>query len=55
MDSRTIAIGDIHGCSVALNTLLEAVRPRQADIIVTLGDYINRGPDSKGASTGSST
>jgi serine/threonine protein phosphatase 1 len=48
MDSRTIAIGDIHGCSAALDALLEAIRPRPGDIIVTLSDYINRGPDSKG-------
>ena len=48
MRSRTIAIGDIHGCSVALDALLEAIRPRPADYVVTLGDYINRGPDSRG-------
>jgi serine/threonine protein phosphatase 1 len=48
MKPRTIAIGDIHGCSAALDALLEAIRPRQEDLIVTLGDYINRGPDSKG-------
>jgi serine/threonine protein phosphatase 1 len=48
MDSRTIAIGDIHGCSAALNALLEAIRPRPADIVVTLGDYINRGANSSG-------
>jgi len=45
---RTIAVGDIHGCSAALGALLEAIRPRPEDCIVTLGDYINRGPDSKG-------
>jgi serine/threonine protein phosphatase 1 len=45
---RTIAIGDIHGCSAALEALLEAIRPRPDDTIVTLGDYINRGLDSKG-------
>jgi len=48
MKSRTIAIGDIHGCLAALDALLEAVRPRPEDVIVTLGDYINRGPDSRG-------
>jgi len=45
---RTIAIGDIHGCSAALDALLEAIRPRHDDCIITLGDYINRGPDSRG-------
>src|SRR3954465_7665924 len=48
MPARTIAIGDIHGCSAALAALLAAIRPRPEDTIVTLGDYINRGPDSKG-------
>jgi serine/threonine protein phosphatase 1 len=48
MKPRTIAIGDIHGCSAALDALLEAIRPRPDDTIVTLGDYINRGRDSRG-------
>src|SRR5215218_9933805 len=46
--ARTIAIGDIHGCSAALHALLDAIRPRPEDIIVPLGDYINRGPDTRG-------
>jgi serine/threonine protein phosphatase 1 len=45
---RTIAIGDIHGCAAALAALVEAVRPGPDDTLVTLGDYIDRGPDSKG-------
>jgi serine/threonine protein phosphatase 1 len=48
MQPRTIAIGDIHGCSAALEARLKAIRPCPQDLIVTLGDYINRGPDSKG-------
>jgi serine/threonine protein phosphatase 1 len=48
MKPRTIAIGDIHGCSAALDALLEAIRPRPEDSIITLCDYINRGPDSRG-------
>jgi hypothetical protein len=48
MPGRTIAVGDIHGCSLALDALLAAVRPRPEDTIVTLGDSIDRGPDSKG-------
>jgi serine/threonine protein phosphatase 1 len=46
--ARTIAIGDIHGCSAALDALIHAIGPRPEDVIVTLGDYINRGPDSRG-------
>jgi serine/threonine protein phosphatase 1 len=48
MRQRTIAIGDIHGCSAALAALIDAVAPRPDDVLVTLGDYINRGPDSRG-------
>lgn len=45
---RTIAIGDIHGCSTALQALIAALDPQPADQVVTLGDYLNRGPDSRG-------
>lgn len=45
---RLIAIGDIHGCSVALDALIEAVDPSEDDVLVTLGDYVDRGPDTPG-------
>src|SRR5262245_22716818 len=45
---RILAIGDIHGCSLALNNLLALVDPRPGDRIITLGDYVDRGPDSRG-------
>lgn len=45
--NRVIAIGDIHGCSAALAALVEAVAPGPADVLVPLGDYIDRGPDSR--------
>jgi serine/threonine protein phosphatase 1 len=45
---RTLAIGDIHGCLRALDALLEEVDPQPDDLVVTLGDYVDRGPDSKG-------
>lgn len=45
---RILAIGDIHGCSIALRTLLDVVQPGSDDVLVTLGDYVDRGPDSKG-------
>lgn len=48
MSGRLIAIGDIHGCSAALDAVLNAVDPKPDDIIVTLGDYVDRGNDSKG-------
>jgi serine/threonine protein phosphatase 1 len=43
---RHLAVGDIHGCHNALVTLLEFVAPGRNDTIVTLGDYVDRGPDS---------
>jgi len=45
---RVLAIGDIHGCTLQLDALLEAMSPAGDDQIVTLGDYIDRGPDSAG-------
>jgi serine/threonine protein phosphatase 1 len=48
MAGRTIAIGDIHGCRDALAGLLDAVEPGPADTLVTLGDHIDRGLDSRG-------
>jgi serine/threonine protein phosphatase 1 len=45
---RLLAIGDIHGCLTALDTLLDLVSPNPDDLIVTLGDYVDRGPDSCG-------
>jgi serine/threonine protein phosphatase 1 len=44
---RTLAIGDIHGCHVALMCLLEQIALRANDKIVFLGDYIDRGPASR--------
>lgn len=48
MPARTIAIGDIHGCSKALKLLIDAIQPESNDTIVTLGDYVDRGPDTRG-------
>lgn len=45
---RTFAIGDIHGCSALLDDLLAAIRPTPEDRLVFLGDYVDRGPDSRG-------
>lgn len=46
--SRVIAIGDTHGCVGALDAILAELRPERNDLVVTLGDYIDRGPDSRG-------
>jgi serine/threonine protein phosphatase 1 len=46
----TYVIGDIHGNLAPLNNLLSQVVPeiRPEDTLVFLGDYIDRGPDTKG-------
>lgn len=42
-------IPDIHGCVKTLRTLVEEqIRPARYDELYFLGDYIDRGPDSKG-------
>ena len=48
MPGRTIAIGDIHGYTEALRAVLRACSPGADDTVVTVGDYIDRGPDSRG-------
>ncbi len=47
MPGRTIAIGDIHGCDVALETLLAMIKPAEEDTIISLGDVVDRGPNTK--------
>lgn len=44
---RTLAIGDVHGCIRALDALLHEVDPQPDDLLVTLGDYVDRGPNTK--------
>jgi serine/threonine protein phosphatase 1 len=45
---RILAIGDVHGCLLQLNDLLALVKPAADDLVITLGDYVDRGPDSRG-------
>lgn len=48
MPGRTIALSDIHGCLAALRALLEGIDPGPEETIIALGDYVDRGPDSRG-------
>lgn len=48
MPERLIAIGDIHGCADALEGLLRLIQPGAGDRLILLGDYVDRGPDSRG-------
>ena len=45
---RILAIGDVHGCASSLQQLVDWVKPKKGDIVVMLGDYVDRGPNSKG-------
>lgn len=45
---RYLAVGDIHGCLKALTALASFVPFQSDDVIITLGDYVNRGPDTCG-------
>ena len=51
---RIYAIGDVHGCDSRLAELHEAIaddlahRPCDAPLLLHLGDYVDRGPDSRG-------
>ena len=45
---RYIAITDIHGELKKLESVLSQIETRPDDIFVFMGDYIDRGPDSRG-------
>jgi len=42
----TLVIGDIHGCWAELQALLDKAGPAADDLILAVGDLVNRGPDS---------
>ena len=46
---KIFAIGDIHGCLRHLQEMMEIIDPDPwKDTLVFIGDYIDRGPDSRG-------
>ncbi len=53
-DTRVYAVGDVHGCATLLARLHELIRadaaaaPERRRVVVYLGDYVDRGPDSAG-------
>ncbi len=48
MTDRIYAIGDIHGQKAMLDDILERVERDGGGRVIFLGDYVDRGPDSKG-------
>ena len=43
---QTLVIGDIHGCYFELQTLLDKAGLNDGDSIVSLGDFVDRGPET---------
>ena len=46
--SRSIWIGDVHGCAGELAALLDKIGPTDDDRVVFVGDLVARGPDTPG-------
>lgn len=47
--SRCFVIPDVHGCSKTLAKLYgDLLKPDASDTLVFLGDYVNKGPDTRG-------
>lgn len=47
-DGRQLVIPDIHGCLATFKALLGQIKLTKNDQLFLLGDYINKGKDSKG-------
>ncbi len=43
---RIILYGDIHGCLDELKKLRASINPQKNDIEISVGDFLNKGPDS---------
>jgi len=46
---RHMFVGDVHGMSGALRSLLGELKPVEGDTLVFVGDLLDKGPDSVGA------
>lgn len=47
--TRTIIIGDVHGCAIELRALIAKLGVSAEDHVVSVGDLLDKGPDSAGA------
>ena len=46
---KTFVVGDIHGRCAQLNSLLQMLpRDEESDLLIFLGDLVDRGPDAPG-------
>lgn len=46
-EGRTIVVGDIHGCYDELTELVDKVKLKKADRVISVGDLITKGPKSR--------
>jgi serine/threonine protein phosphatase 1 len=44
---RIIAVGDIHGYPAPAGEIIAKIDPKSADLVIFIGDYIDRGPDAR--------
>ena len=47
MYGRVFAVGDIHGSFSHLKSLIDYLQPNDTDLWVFLGDYVDRGPQTR--------
>jgi len=45
---KTVVVGDVHGCLRELDELLRVVQFSPHDTLISVGDLVNKGPDSIG-------
>lgn len=43
---RIISIGDVHGCFDSLTFLIDNLKLTKKDLVIFVGDYVDRGPDA---------
>ena len=46
--NKIFCVGDIHGCLNELKILMDKIKFTPEDMLIFIGDYIDRGPDSRG-------
>jgi hypothetical protein len=46
--ASTWVVGDVHGCAVELQLLIEKIDLQEGDLLLSVGDLFHRGPDPAG-------
>jgi len=45
--NRLLIFGDVHGCDIAFESLLNDLQPGTEDTVILLGDVVDRGPSTR--------